>query len=254
MTLSKEQVSMGFIEKINDLENYCRQYPDFSFLAHMPIVKLQRETTKCRVVFLSNLCQRDLDKPKTISHNQAIFSGPCLNQKLTTALLLLRFDSKLLCFDLKKAFPQIALSDTDQSKLLFFWFKNPTKGDFSLQAYRNLRLSFGLRCSPTILMTALFKILILDNDDDDSSDLIKLKQLIYSLIYMDNGAITSNSTNEIIWMYRQLSSIFSPYKFELQQFCSNDKKLEAVIGDDSEEELKEVQDLENVVTVWTSLE
>ena len=77
----KEQVSMGFVERISDLENYLEQYPDYSFLPHMPIIKPERESTKCRVVFLSNMCQKDLDKPRSISHNQAMYSGPCLNQK-----------------------------------------------------------------------------------------------------------------------------------------------------------------------------
>ena len=116
----KEQVDMWFIEKIPNLENYIEEHQDCSFLAHMPIVKLSRETTKCRVVFLSNLCEKGSKLSKGVSHNQAMFSGPCLNQKLVTSLLLLRFDSKVLAFDLKKAFLQIALSESDQSKLLFF--------------------------------------------------------------------------------------------------------------------------------------
>ena len=115
-----------------------------------------------------------------------------------------------------------------------------------MQAYRNLRLSSGLRCSPTILRTALYKILILDVDENDEEDLVKLKQLIYSLIYMDNGAITSNSTDEIIWMYNQLSSIFSPNRFELQQFCSNDREVEERIRGDRGEELNEVKGMDNV--------
>ena len=112
-----------------------------------------------------------------------MYSGPCLNQKLTVALILLRFDLKLLCFDVKKAFLNIELDEIDQSKLLFLWFKNATNNDFSIQAYKNVRLSFGLRCSPTILMVALFKILIVDSEDD-SAKLKNLKQLIYSLTWI----------------------------------------------------------------------
>ena len=36
----REQVSMGFIKRIDDVDKYLEVHPDGSFLAHMPIVKL----------------------------------------------------------------------------------------------------------------------------------------------------------------------------------------------------------------------
>ena len=221
-----ELLDIGAIEKIDNLPKYIEEFPQHSFLAHMPIIKLGRESTKCRVVFLSNLCDKRVKN--SISHNQAMLSGPCLNQKLSVALVHLRFGYHLLCFDLKKAFLQVELSDVDQSKLLFLWFKDPLGGDFSIEAYKNVRLSFGLRCSPTILMVTLYKILIVDADNDPI-ELKDLKRQIYSLIYMDNGAITYDDPNQLIWAYNQLNSIFNPYQFELQQFCTNNKQLNEVL-------------------------
>lgn len=223
----KELEQIGAIERINNLSQYMEENPSCSFLAHMPVIKPDRETTKCRIVLLSNLCDRN----KTgISHNQAMLTGPCLNQKLSTALLMLRFDEKLLTFDLKKAFLQIELPESDQSKLLFLWYKNVKEGDFSIQAYKSVRLSFGLRCSPTILMVALYKILVIDCKDD-SQELKDLKSLIYSLIYMDNGAISAQTSEKLNWAYSKLQSIFSPYMFDLQQMRTNDEILSAKLPD-----------------------
>ena len=53
----KEQESMGIIERIEDLEEFLQTHPSHSFLPHMGIFKLDRDTTKCRIVYLSNLCQ-----------------------------------------------------------------------------------------------------------------------------------------------------------------------------------------------------
>ena len=75
----------------------------------MGIFKPQRETTKCRVVFLSNLKQDEPDKKLSLSHNQVMHSGPTLNQKLSSAFVHLRFDEKLLIYDLKKAFNMLSL-------------------------------------------------------------------------------------------------------------------------------------------------
>ena len=224
----KEQEAEGIIERITNLDQYLQENPTCSFLPHMGIFRLGRETTKCRIVFLSNLCERDPTKPQTVSNNQAIHSGPCLNQKLSSALLHLRFNRKLLCFDLCKAFNQIALEDADADKLLFLWYRNVEKNDLEIIAFRNVRLSFGLRCSPTILLLELFKILMLDSTKDQE-DLRKLKENIYSLCYMDNLAISENDSVKLKWAYNQLHNISSPYLFNLQQFVTNDENLQSEI-------------------------
>ena len=192
----KEQESMGIIERINNLPEFLREHPNHSFLPRMGIFKMDSETTKCRIVYLSNLCQQDSSKP-SISHNQAIYSGPNLNQKLSSAILHLRFGQKLLCFDLCKAFNNLALSDTDSNRLLCLWFRNVEKEDFTVVGYRNIRLSFGLRCSPALLLLALYKILILEVEGDDNK-LLQLKMMIYQLCYMD-GWIGGDRKGKETW-------------------------------------------------------
>ena len=97
-------------------------HPEHSFMPFMGVFKPERDTTKCRVVFLSNLYEKNSKSPTAVSHNMAIFPGPSLNQKLASALLQLRFGMFLLCFDLEKAFNQIALMENDQNRLLFLWY------------------------------------------------------------------------------------------------------------------------------------
>ena len=84
----------------------------------MGIFKFKRESTKCRVVCL------------TVSHNQAIFSEPCLNQSISSALTHLRFDEKILIFDLCKAFNMISLSDLNSARLCCMWYKDITQNYF----------------------------------------------------------------------------------------------------------------------------
>ena len=232
----RELVATGIVEKVDNVEQLMAENPTCSFLPHNSIFKLNNDTTKVRTVFLSNLAEK-FGKANCISHNQAMHAGPNMNQKLTTALILLRFDPYLLCFDLKRAFLQVALPECDQEKLLFFWYKNVKKGDFTIQTYKNMRLPFGLRPSPTILMVALYKMLILDAKDDDEK-LRGLKQLVYSLTYMDNCAVSAQSTEELSWAYSLLNGIFNPYKFELQKFFTNDENLQTVVEDGVKEEVQ----------------
>ena len=231
----KDQVKAGIIERIENLEDYLVDHPEHSFLPHMGIFKLDRETTKCRIVFLSNLREQDKSGRLCISHNQAMYAGPTLNQKLSSSLLQLRFGKHLLTYDLKKAFNQLTLSDSDQSKLLFLWYRNIEKNDFSVVAYKNVRLSFGLRCSPFLLMISLFRMLVLDSTNDPS-DLKELKKLMYALLYMDNGAISTDSVQELTDAYNILPHIFSPYRFEVQQLNSNNLDLQTQIDHDYNQE------------------
>ena len=74
-TVIKEQVANGIIERVDDLGNFLEAHPEHSFLPDMAAFKPDREMTKCCIVFLSNLSEKDPNQPITISHNQAIFAG-----------------------------------------------------------------------------------------------------------------------------------------------------------------------------------
>lgn len=236
----KEQQKLGIIEKIQNLPNFLEEHPNYSFLPHMPVFNFERETTKCRNVFLSNMRELDHSKPLTVSHNNAMHAGPCLNKKLSTTIIQLRFDKELICFDLKKAFLQIKLSESDQSKLLFFWYKNVAKKDFSIVAYKNNRLPFGLKCSPTLLLIALYKILILDSENDEPS-LKCLKKQIYDLTYMDNCAYSTNNLTMLGRAYESLNKFFEPYQFSVQQLITSYSPLQRKI----DEKLNEATPIEN---------
>ena len=228
-----DQLDRGIISEIDNVDSFLATNKNASFLAHMAVIKSTSETTKCRNVFLSNVCEKFKDNRKAYSHNQAMYAGPTLNRTISTSLLQLRFDEKIALYDLEKAFLTLGLSPEDQERLCFLWFKNVREGDFSIVAYKSNRLPFGLRCSPTLLMLSLYYILMVDTESD-SEDLAYLKKSMYNNLYMDNGAISGNSTEYMQWAYDQLPKIFGKYKFNVQQFVTNDKSLhEKIIGDKS---------------------
>ena len=135
----------------------------------------------------------------------------------------------MICFDLEKAFLQIGLPLLDQDRLCFLWYRNVKEGDFSVVGYRNKRLPFGLRCSPSILMLTLYYILIVDKCEGDTVRMNNLKHSQYDLIYMDNGAVTADSTDDILLAFHQLRDVFITYKFNIQQIVSNDSEVQGVV-------------------------
>ena len=226
----KEWEEMGIVERILDLDSYLQDHPKHSFLAHMGVFKMDRESTRCRLVFLSNISETKKGV-KTLSHNQAMYPGPCLNKKLSASFFSLRFDDYLMIYDLKKAFLQILLNASDQDRLLFLWYTNVSKDNFQIVGYKSLRLPFGLVCSPFLLMIALYKLLIADAEDDD---LKGFKEALYDLFYVDNGAFTTNSPDRLTWAYQNLEGVFAPYKFAVQQLSTNCLPLQAQIDSDQQ--------------------
>ena len=236
----KEQREMGVIQKIENLEQFKKLNKDHSFLAHMPVYRMSHPSTPCRLVFLSNVCEKSRNGT-SMSHNQTIEVGPSLNSKISTAILFYRFDRKVLLFDLKKAFLQIQLYPEDSMKLAFLWYEN-VKSDPELCGFVMRRLTFGLRCSPAILMLALYKILILDVTND-GTEMIALKKSVYSLFYMDNSGVTADSSEYLFWAFNQLSSIFNPYGFKVQQVVSNDEDIQNHIDEVMSEKTEPEQNL-----------
>lgn len=235
----REQAELEIIERIENLDSYMLEHPETCFLPHMPVFRMNKETSKCRVVYLSNLASNYSEKAVSLSNNQCMHSGPCLNRKLSTSLLNLRFDRYLLCFDLVKAFLQIELFPSDQKKLCFLWYRNVKAGDFSIVGYISKRLPFGLKCSPFLLMIALYKILMVDTETQ-SNDIRCLKKQLYNLFYMDNGAITSNDKSYIEWACSNLAGIFNPYSFDLQQYVTNIDSLQQELDTQGDSQTGEV--------------
>ena len=237
----KEQEKMGIIERVPDFENFQSYNPSHSFLPFMPVFRETAKSTKCRVVFLSNLCEKSKNV-LPVSHNMAMYSGPALNHKMMTSLINLRFGKNLCCFDVKKAFNNIALYPQDRNRLLFYWYRNIKKNDFELVVWKNSRLPFGLRCSPTILTLGLYEILI-SNSEYDPPQIRDLKNEIYHLTYVDNCAFSAESFESLYIKYMNLRPFFDPYHFSLQQFVSNNRKLQGIIDENVAESTPEINKL-----------
>lgn len=228
----KDQLDQGILKLIPNLNNFMNENPQCSFLGHMPIFKMNKETTKCRIVLLSNLCEKSSNT--SFSHNQTILPGPNLNKKLSTSIIQVRFDKYLLCYDLIKAFHQIGISDNDGKKLCLLWYRNVTAGDFDLVGYQSSRVPFGLRCSPSLLMISLYYILMQSSTENNDPQLVELKRHLYDLVYMDNGSFTSNNSDQMEWALNYLPKIYEPFKFGVQQIFTNDLDLQNRVDNETE--------------------
>ena len=240
----KTQLSSGIIDEICDIDGYLKDYPTATFMPHMSIVKLDRLTTKTRVVYLSHLSEKGY-----ISHNQAIFPGLNLNNNIIINFILMRLNKFLLIFDITKAFHNICLSDLDSSKFLFIWFRNVENKDYTPVYYRSCRLPFGLPCSPAMLMVALYRILLVD---DFAKQFDIDTRIIYQQAYMDNLSYSSNAESTLSDSVSKIVEVFKPYNFKLQQFATNSFSLQQKLDEDQQEPTPESVQLLGVIWNRTS--
>ena len=241
----QEQIDANIIEPV-DLA-IEKNSDNISYLPHNAVFKQSSDSTKCRVVFLSNLKERNTG---ALSHNQISKPGVNLNHKLAIALLLLRFDKILLTFDLRKAFHQLMLTNEDTEQLRFLWFKDVAKHDFTIVSYRICRLPMGMRYSPFLLMISLYYMLIVDTSEDVPA-IRDIKKSLYDLAFMDNISYTSNSSDAVIRAIGVAQDTFSDYKFELQQFACNDSSVRNYL-DSNVESQPSTEEMKLLGTVWNT--
>ena len=209
-----EQLANGIISEVSYDNIYDK---NISYLPHNAVYREDAETTKVRIVYLSNLCERG---ENNLSHNQISLPGPQMNPKITTSLTLLRFNRYLLVYDLQKAFLQLCLRDEDTSKLNFLWFKDVKAGDFRIVTYRINRVPFGLRFSPFLLMLSLYVQLIL-HVNIVSAEEREIREMLFNLAYMDNLAYSSSNVDTLFEALQKSLAIFNSFGFKLQKFASN---------------------------------
>ena len=73
-----------------------------------------------------------------------------------------------MLFDISNAYNRLLISEENLSKFLFYWFKDVPNNDFTPVIYRCTRVMFGMSVSPFLLPCALFKALVMENDEGTS--------------------------------------------------------------------------------------
>ncbi len=237
----KKQIEMNMIEIIHDLDQYKNIYPRCSFLSHFPLVKNDRLTSKVRVIYMANLAEKNVDGSPGVSLNQTVHPGFCKNAKIATAFSFARFNKNLLCFDISKAYHQLAISEDNSSKFLFFWFRNVNKSDFTPIVYKFNRVIFGMSVAPFLLTCALNKFLMNGCDDPtlskvENEKLNELKQLIYHCSYVDNLFVGCDTEEDLHYVHDSSVRIFNKNLFPLQQFVTNHADFQSKLDKQYKEE------------------
>ncbi|XP_068703885.1 uncharacterized protein [Montipora foliosa] len=136
----REQLAEGVVERA-PAEVSGREF----YLPHHAVVREGAETTKLRVVYDASARAHEM----ALSLNERLHAGPPLQNKLWSVLTRCRFHPVLVAGDLRRAFLQVRIRESDRDALRFHWIVD--KAAKEVETPRFTRVVFGLGPSPFLL-------------------------------------------------------------------------------------------------------
>ncbi|XP_071118413.1 uncharacterized protein [Haliotis cracherodii] len=183
-----EYHTKGYIRKVptEEMTNTGKWY-----LPHFPVVRLDRLTTKVRIVFDASA------KYKGISLNEVIHQGPKLQRELFDVLLRFRRNPVALMSDIAEMYLQVKISPDDWPYHRFLW--RSMKRDEQPTEYEFSRVVFGVNASPF-----LAQFVSQENAKKHQGDLPLAAETVQKATYMDDSMDSVEDDNTAIELYRQL--------------------------------------------------
>ena len=209
----KGYITNDFSEKENNIEttNRCRILP------HHPVVKLDRTSTKVRIV-LDGSARSNMDD---LSLNDCMYEGSNFLPNLIGVLTRFRMNKVAMTADIEKAFLQIELNESNRDAVRYYWFEEDLSDNWpkmSPQLYRMKRVPFGAKASP-FLLCATIKYHIKNYLDIYP----KTVKLIENNLYMDDFIISVDSYDEAKQIKEEAIQIFADMKMNLTKWHSSEE-------------------------------
>ena len=199
---------------------------DVHYLPHRPVVRVNRETTKIRIVFDASA------KSSGPSLNECLYPGPNLLSHIFDILLRFRSKEIVILSDIKQAFLNVGIHDDHKNYLRFLWL-DPDNFDENI-IYRFLRVVFGVTSSPFLLQGTLRYHCdrLIEKGFVDP----KFVEDFLNNLYVDDSLGGVNSVPEGFEWYKRAKHLMKLGGFMLRKWCTNNEELQNMIN--IEEDLK----------------
>ena len=133
-------------EIISDVDaNAPVQVGRLYYLAHHPVVREDKQTTKVRIVYDASA------KSTGPSLNDCLQTGPSLTSEIPDVLIQFRYHQVALVADIEKTFLMVQVAEADRDVLRFLWINDLTSEDPNIVVKRFNRVVFGVTSSPFLL-------------------------------------------------------------------------------------------------------
>ncbi|XP_055928633.1 uncharacterized protein LOC129959765 [Argiope bruennichi] len=191
----------GIVEELNseDLKDSKCHY-----LPHRPVIK-DNSTTRMRPVFDGSAKSK-----LSPSLNDCLITGSNLVELIPSLINRFRIGKYGVIADIRKAFLQIQLNDSDKDYLRFLWWQNNScHQSNNVKIYRHCRVVFGIKSSPFLLGATLNHLL------DGVSDCYKMTaQHLQKSMYVDNCVASVKSEADLTKFINESTKVMALGKFD----------------------------------------
>ena len=189
------------------------------YLPHHAVVREDKVTTKLRVVF-----DASSHEDGSLSLNDCLLTGPNLNPDLLSVLIKFRKHEIAFMADIKKAFLQISLVESDRDAVRFLWCTAPPSGgeeEGELRVLRMTRVVFGASPSPFLLAATIRKHL-----KQYETEQPQVVETLRESLYVDDFIASSKDVEEAYHVTTTAKQILSTAGMDLCKWMTNSPELE----------------------------
>jgi len=210
-----EYVKKGYITKVP--ENEQKLSPSW-YLPHFPVVRLDKETTKVRIVFDASA------KNDGVCLNDVIHAGPKLQNELFDVLLRFRKKPVAVICDIAEMYLRVGINVPDRRFHRFLWNSEAEPPE----QYEFNRLVFGVNTSPFLAQ------FVAQENANRYADLYPMAaETVIKSTYMDDSMDSADSEDEAIELYKQLTELWGKAGMYARKWLSNSAKVLAEIPQDA---------------------
>ena len=184
-----------------------------NFLPHHPVFHTDKETTKCRVVFVASSKNKN-----GVSLNDCLLPGPILQPNLVSIIIRFRLHRVALLADNRKIFLQIKFAKQDQNFHRFLWRDFNSK--IAPKTYCMTRLIFGD-------VSSLFEAIatVQHHAEVNKESFPKASETIKENMYVDDCLPGAEDNESAFQLYKESTAIMKSGGFELVKWASNSEDV-----------------------------
>lgn len=202
-------LDLGHMERVSDEE--LNNEPQ-CYLPHHAVFKEESTSTKLRVVF---------DASATTSNgkglNELMFTGPRLQDNLSTILLRWRMHKIAICSDVEKMYRQIRVKREHCDYQRIVWRPH---SDMELQHFRLLTVTYGTSSAPYLAVKTLQRLA-----DDERANFPQAAEVLKRDFYVDDCMTGSDTLHDAIQLKEELIGITQAAGWKLLKWSSNSSQL-----------------------------
>ncbi|XP_065194926.1 uncharacterized protein LOC135826224 [Sycon ciliatum] len=209
----QEYLAKGYIRRVPKEEPRPHS---IWYLPHFPVVRLDKQTTKVRIVFDGSA------QFQGVGVNDFLNKGPKLQRDICDVLLRFRKHPVAIACDIKQMYLQIGVHKSDRPYQRFLW--RNCDSDAQPAVYEFQRVVFGLASSPFLAQfVSQEHARVLTSTDERAAEAVNKST------YMDDTLDSVPTVADGIALYKSLVKVWESAGMHPTKWLSNSTELLAVI-------------------------